>query len=1034
MAETYEYPTEAPTGAVTSLSIARVKDKVLMLTAKWKVPSSLTSKSGEAGKRRTTHVDADFVVDLFRPGKKKDPKDVVVNKKVKDVSVTTRSINLNGLSGTKNGKTVTLDRRDFFPLTNVYVSGVTAKVTCLNYEGSGNDVKRRASQKVSKATYKFGKPLKPKVSALTQNEDTGHVTCTITAYDDKDGQHERYDTCYEMEIHDGVYSKNDKRRNRTEKGTFTESSKTLTFDAAHRTQLPYGEYIRVSVRAMSRGIAGISDGHAVNKNVEKDAWTDFKTLYISYPRVPKIRGIDLKDTKATSKVTVRINVNNDTKKKVGHPVTGVRLQKLCSSTAKTAAEAVAAGSDWEDVDNQDDGQCTALALSVQDLPTARGTRTWVRIKTWNQFENIFYRFSAPMEVEALYVAPEVGDDTARVLDVTSDGNGTSLAAHVGWKITGEPDTGLELSWSDDKNAWKSTKGPEKFELEWTDDWGEDETPVSGYQRVTTIHIPALTMGTEYFVKARTYREEEGDVKRTYSKYCAPKSGTPTTSPTTVTLLTDTALATGSNISASWTFDSGAEQKSWSIITGETYTTNTSEIDPATGTTVTREHLWIKDGVNGKQAIVLVRGSDPYGSTTVAWNRLSKYVSDGSIPIAARVSTGGSPVASEAVIVNFSNPPTVALDDIGTVTSQPFTLGISSSARCRLTIIVRAASGGVGGEDSPSGRPSYQADGDVVWQTAVTPPWTVENPSASTLTYIASIDTPFESGILPLRQNGIYSVTVKGTDITTGLESEEVSGEFTVDWTHKAPQPPEDDTIIEPFDVTDDAGVRTRGAIIHVTAPQAALATDVFDVYRLTPDGAYLIAEDTVDGMDVIDSYAPYGGSEKGYRIVCRTKDGDEEWCDYFYDLRGKDMRIDFGGRYVELPYNLVPSDTYAKDFEARRKLSGDIDGYWNEGASRTSSVSTDLIRIYEQEKAALVRELARYTGPAFVRLPDGCAFMANVDVNSIGGARREYALAVTITATEVALTDEYMAFVPIPEDVQPDPDPDEPEDDEGDEP
>lgn len=1035
---TYEYPSEAPTGAVSNCTITRVKDKVLMLTAKWKVPSILTSKTDGAGKRRTTHVDADFVVDLFRPGKKKDPKDVIVNKKAIPVATTTRSINLNNLSGTKNGKAVTLDRRDFFPVTDVCVSGVTVKVVCLNYEGSGPTMKRRAStREPSKATYKFAKPLKPKVSALTQNEDTGHVTCTITAYDDKDGKRERYNTRYQMEVYDGTYSKTSKHYYTLTDSTFTTATKPLTFDAARRTQLNYDKYIMVRVRAMSQGIAGISDGHAVGKNVEKDAWTDWKTLYISYPRTPKITSVDVPDTKATSKVTVRINVNNDrsatkTKKaKKGHPVTGVRLQKLCSSTAKTAAEAVAAGDDWEDVDNQDDGECTALALSVQDLPTARGTYTWVRIKTWNQFENIFYRFSAPFLVPKLHKEPEVGDDTARVLDVTSDDSGTSLAAQVGWNITGTPDTGLELSWSDDKNAWRSTKGPETFELEWSEDWQDDVLP-SGYQRSTTIHIPGLTMGTEYFVKARTYREEEGDAKRTYSKYCAIKSGTPTTSPTTVTLLTDTALATGSNIAASWTFDSEAEQKSWSIITGETQTTTTTEIDPVTGDPITREHLWIKDGVNGKQAIVLASGSDPYGSTTVTWERFSKYISGGSIPIAARVSTGGSPVASEAVIVNFSDPPTITLDDIGTVTSQPFTLGVSSNAQCRLTIIMRATSGGVGGADSPSGKPSYQADGDVVWQTVVTPTWTVEDPEAATPTYVASIDTPFESGILPLQQNGIYSVTVKGTDQTSGLESEEVVGEFAVDWARKAPEPVDDPTVIEPFDTTSESGVRTRGAVIHIVAPQTALSTDVFDVYRLTPDGAYLIAQDAVNGMDVTDNYAPFGGSEKGYRIVCRTKDGDENWFDFLYDLPGKDMRIDFGGKYVELPYNLVPSDSYTKDFEARQKLSGDIDGYWNQGTSRTASVSTDLIRINEQDKAALVRELAHYAGPAFVRLPDGCAFQANVDVNSIGGSRRECALAVTITATEVALTEEYMADVPIPENVEPDPDPDEPED--GDEP
>lgn len=264
--------------------------------------------------------------------------------------------------------------------------------------------------------------------------------------------------------------------------------------------------------------------------------------------------------------------------------------------------------------------------------------------------------------------------------------------------------------------------------------------------------------------------------------------------------------------------------------------------------------------------------------------------------------------------------------------------------------------------------------------------------------------------LDLMDNGQYVLTIRPTDPETGLTGEEVSDTINVIWSHQAPTPP-DGISVTPIDVTTTEGVRTRSCDISLVSPDDAASGDVYDVYRMTQDGPYLIASGVGLNATVTDPYAPYGGTETGYRVACRTDDGDVDWTDYPYDVLGRDLRIDFGGEYVELPYNIVPTESYEKDFELRRKLDGSMDGYWNDGVQHNAGFTTDLIRIYDQEKAATVRRLARYVGPCFVRTPDGMAFAANVSIGEIGGAYKEAAIAVSVDATEVGLTEEYMGIV-----------------------
>lgn len=264
--------------------------------------------------------------------------------------------------------------------------------------------------------------------------------------------------------------------------------------------------------------------------------------------------------------------------------------------------------------------------------------------------------------------------------------------------------------------------------------------------------------------------------------------------------------------------------------------------------------------------------------------------------------------------------------------------------------------------------------------------------------------------LDLMDNGQYVLTIRPIDPETGLTGEDVTDTLDVLWAHQAPVPP--DTItVTPNDVTTIEGVRTRSCDVSLVGPDGAESDDVYDVYRMTQDGPYLIASGVGLTDTVTDPYAPYGGTETGYRVACRTDDGDVDWTDYQYETHGRDLRIDFGGEYVELPYNIVPTESYEKDFELRRKLDGSMDGYWNDGVRHDAGFTTDLIRIYDQDKAAVVRRLARYVGPCFVRTPDGMAFAANVTVSEIGGAYKEAAIAVSIDATEVGLTEEYMGIV-----------------------
>jgi hypothetical protein len=192
-----------------------------------------------------------------------------------------------------------------------------------------------------------------------------------------------------------------------------------------------------------------------------------------------------------------------------------------------------------------------------------------------------------------------------------------------------------------------------------------------------------------------------------------------------------------------------------------------------------------------------------------------------------------------------------------------------------------------------------------------------------------------------------------------------------------------------------------------------LPHDVYDVYRVVNGKPVLIADGISQNSSVDDQYAPYGGMTTAYRVATRTRARSLSWYDFPYEhsrrivTDDRMLRIDWDGKYVELTHCITNSDSYQKDFEATKHLDGSVAGHWNAGAMRTASFSATVIDVYEAETLDLLRDLAAYDGPCFVRTSDGIAYEADVEVGDISESYGKASINVSFSASEVELTSEF---------------------------
>lgn len=605
---------------------------------------------------------------------------------------------------------------------------------------------------------------------------------------------------------------------------------------------------------------------------------------------------------------------------------------------------------WKDSSSQSSSWSGTATVYLRDLEPA--TTYYIRARrylesggstTYSPMSKV-YSMRTPEQTVA-----EAANDRIGIVSIAAGEDGTSADLVIGWSEDTHYD-GTEVTWSDRQDAWESTEQPSSFQATWVD----KKSQSASWKSTQTVHVEGLEQGTKYWFKARRYNGEAT------SGWSNAVTLIPSVQPTSVTLTAPAFVERGRAVDLSWTYGGGSEQTAWRVMHGGV--TVASGDDPVTGCVVAATRF-----------AELTRGASSYALTV-------------------EVSTGGNFVASAPVTVGIADRPTLAVSD-AEVTAQPVALALTCSTNDASVAIVMTAAGATG--DTPSGTRT-QALGDTVWSAVTTPTWTGSGP------YTATVIAP--TG-LDLWDGARYLVEAVATDRRTGLSSDVAMGVVTVSWTHSAIAT--EDATVTPADVTDELGRRSLRCSVTPVAPDGASATDVCDVYRVTADGADLVAPGIPFGTTVVDEYATLGHAS--YRVCTRTADGDLDWLDFPYDLMcGSILRVDWDGGYVELPYNVSVSDSYQKDFEAVKDLTGEVEGYWNSGASHRQSLSTDVIKIRSASVLSSLRRLAHYAGPTFVRTPDGCAYQANVDVSGIDSSHGSAAVSVALDATEVALTSEFM--------------------------
>ena len=965
--------TGKPTSKVAYLSGIQRDGTKLSVT--WKVPANFADSNN---KRRAEHIG---VVWSFAASQ--DGKSWGQSRKYTDANVSA--------SGTSSAIDLadvlqTIGRDYFYPATKTLMYTVKCVVHGYNSKGVGPDATVSRTFKV---------PVAPTLSLPEMDAETGTISVELTVPEDEDAEREVHDVRWALSAYDTMYKRvvtkddsvivwgNSDLPSETagpDSGS-TATDLTLTADVEDVSALEADKRsIKIAFRATTRGWRG-------------DSTTAERIVFVAKPRVPTF-GTVYYGNATNDRVSFGVKLNQTRE----FPTTGCRLQIMRNTPYTTEAQVNAnlERFSWDNYDEQDDGQCTALSCYISEVRPDIGKYTWVRIHAWNLADvSGLTRESKPMRVTQLET-PVFDDDKVYLDPLAEGGDGESVLAYAYWDVPG--DTSAEraealrhistvFEWSTDGNAWYSTDEPESYSTtrRTAGPWDIDDDQVGidhSYEYRTSLYIRGLEVAERVYVKARNYRDDSDS----YSGYSNRRSFVVGKAPNGVTLTAPAQVRRGKPIPVSWgmdVVDELAEKVKWQLYGATTESKLGTSIASGTGGsgyTITKSKVESIVGKSGDQIVLTLVGG-----------------------------YGGATTQSPKCTVQIVDLPQCVVSVPATVTAQrPYVTVLCSEAADTLALTI-VADGSTG--EMPWGDDT-QAEGDAVWTRSMTgternPIWDENAATATKAAYPWKVQVRCPAG-LDLRDGARYTVIAQATD--EGYSGPEATARFAVAWAVQAKAP---SATVTPYDVTDADGFRTRGCTVRAT-PASGMSSYAWDLYRVTPDGAYLVAEDVKYADTIDDQYAPFGSGEHYYRAVAKTADGDLDWADFAYELPGRDMRIDWGSEYVELPYNVTMSDSWQKDFESRSHMDGSVEGYWNRAVTRSASLSTDLIRLRDRATETQLRKLANHSGPAFVRLPNGCAYQANVSV-TIDEDPRGTAIAVSLDAAEVDLTDEFMASQPTDE-------------------
>lgn len=677
------------------------------------------------------------------------------------------------------------------------------------------------------------------------------------------------------------------------------------------------------------------------------AWAEKSWRMFSRPNVPVINGIRVADGD-TVIVSCASNADED------HPVQTLTLERLVGTEYGDAAR-VALETDWDEVATGGETTTALCDLLTDATPTEKGTHTWYRlVSTYDDYT----RRSIPVEFTAVYQPPMTIDlGTPFIFNAMSGDDGTSVVIDVAWP----DDTVLnldedelknfirvtQLTWGEDEYSWHSTDGVSEFDFDWEDAellTEANTAPDSEHDYAHAGRVWITGLTEGEDCFARARRKLENDDETKYGDWSNTVKAIPVSSPSWVRLSAPSYIARGESLPLTWALGTEAMQTGWVL--------------------------------TDASGVGIADGNDASGYALIPANML-----EGIEVLSVRVSatTGGAWVSSDLVDVRIVDAPTCSVSCPEILTSYPLELNINASddSSVALSIVSRGAT-----YTLPDGEHTQYAN-DVVYAAEVEPGE-------------VSIDD------VELLMGCTYDVVVRAKDRTTGLLSEQVSACFMVAWERLAGVP---DASITPNDADQTVAIIT-------VAPEDVAIGDVCDIYRVTSDQSYLIASDVAFGSTVTDRFAPFCSSGMNitqiYRIACRTSEGNVAWRDVEYSLVADGLRFDWDRSYIDLPYNIKLSESVDKDVDIRKHLDGTTNAYWNRGVKRGATVTTDMIRFESDDQRRLIRELSHYSGAVFVRVPNGLAFEADVQLDDIEESYDSSVVGVSLKITEIGLTADHM--------------------------
>lgn len=554
-----------------------------------------------------------------------------------------------------------------------------------------------------------------------------------------------------------------------------------------------------------------------------------------------------------------------------------------------------------------------------------------------------YTISANMKSSTISSGGDVPMPPTDISLAKSDRDGEVV---VTWSWSWSAGTnGMEISWSQNPNAWESTDQPSTF--------------IVSDINAPRWRIADLDSTDTWYFRLRQTRENGDTVS--YGPYSDPVSidlfSDTEEYESPILQLSNSVIHAEQEFKATWTYDSPNNlPQEYAEIRELTYEDDEPVYSEWFCHTEVEQHLiitapdsWVTGSVHLLCARVRCENSE-----------MTEWSNPVSIAIADPVTCEISDTSLEEVTIETSDDPRTVLS----LTEMPLVITVNGASESGTTMVNIERV-----EDYHIDRPDESVFHGYAGETV----YSYSQNGSSEIT----IDSGSLIGYLD--DGAVYKLVATVIDPLGQIATDEI--QFEVHWSHQALMPEATVEILEEYGV----------AKLTPIAPTGTEQTDVCDIYRLSVDKPELVYANAEFGTAYIDPY-PVIGEFGGYRFVFKTANNDYitednviAWLDETTSYNTLDNIIDFGGDRVNLRYNVDLSNAWSKDFNETHYLGGSVQGDWNPSVSRTASVSGVAILATDHETIESIRRLAVYSGVCHIRTRDGSSFDANIDVTESRG-------------------------------------------------